>query len=94
MTGEILNSMSHGTSRRMSRSDCKPFADSYDYANLRRSLLVPSGVEDSSLRTDGLSAFAQATCFACSQKLSENYLPQVLSLPPQLLVGGFKYQMH
>ena len=57
MTGEILNSMSHGTGRRMSRSDCKPFADSYDYANLRRSLLVPSGVEDSSLRTDGLFAY-------------------------------------
>jgi hypothetical protein len=57
VTGEILNSMSHGTGRRMSRSDCKPFADSYDYANLRRSLLVPSGVEDSSLRTDGLFAY-------------------------------------
>ena len=41
----------------MSRSDCKPFADSYDYANLRRSLLVPSGVEDSSLRTDGIFAY-------------------------------------
>jgi RNA-splicing ligase RtcB len=55
--GEILNSMSHGTGRRMSRRDCKPFADSYDYSNLRRSILVPSGVEDSSLRTDGPFAY-------------------------------------
>jgi RNA-splicing ligase RtcB len=49
---EILNSMSHGTGRKMSRSDCKPFADSFDYAVLRDSILIPSGVEDSSLRTD------------------------------------------
>ncbi len=55
--GEILNSMSHGTGRRMSRAECKPFADSYDYSSLRRSILVPSGVEDSSLRTDGPFAY-------------------------------------
>jgi RNA-splicing ligase RtcB len=55
--GEILNSMSHGTGRRMSRAECKPFAESYDYAALRRSILVPSGVEDSSLRTDGPFAY-------------------------------------
>jgi RNA-splicing ligase RtcB len=55
--GEILNSMSHGTGRKMSRSECKPFADSYDYANLRRSVLVPTGVDNSSLRTDGPFAY-------------------------------------
>jgi RNA-splicing ligase RtcB len=54
---EILNSMSHGTGRKMSRSDCKPFADSFDYAVLRDSILIPSGVEDSSLRTDGPFAY-------------------------------------
>jgi RNA-splicing ligase RtcB len=54
---EILNSMSHGTGRKMSRSDCKPFADSFDYARLRDSILIPSGVEDSSLRTDGPFAY-------------------------------------
>jgi RNA-splicing ligase RtcB len=55
--GEILNSMSHGTGRKMSRSDCKPYADTFDYANLRDSVLIPDGVEDSSLRTDGPFAY-------------------------------------
>jgi RNA-splicing ligase RtcB len=54
---EILSSMSHGTGRAMSRSDCKPLADAYDFAGLRRSLLIPSGVEDASLRTDGPFAY-------------------------------------
>jgi RNA-splicing ligase RtcB len=54
---EILNSMSHGTGRKMSRSDCKPFADSYDYDALRKSVLIPAGVEDASLRTDGPFAY-------------------------------------
>jgi len=53
----ILNSMSHGTGRAMSRSDCKPYADSFDFAALRKSVLIPSGVEDSSLRTDGPFAY-------------------------------------
>jgi RNA-splicing ligase RtcB len=28
----ILNSISHGTGRKMSRSDCKPLADHFDFA--------------------------------------------------------------
>jgi RNA-splicing ligase RtcB len=55
--GEILNSMSHGTGRKMSRSDCKPFADAYDYQLLRSSILIPTGVENMSLRTDGPFAY-------------------------------------
>ena len=54
---DILTSMSHGTGRAMSRSDCKPLADAYDFASLRRSVLIPSGVEDASLRTDGPFAY-------------------------------------
>ena len=53
----ILNSMSHGTGRAMSRSDCKPIADAYDFASLRKSVLIPSGVENTSLRTDGPFAY-------------------------------------
>jgi len=53
----ILSSMSHGTGRAMSRSDSKPLADAYDFAGLRRSILIPSGVEDASLRTDGPFAY-------------------------------------
>ena len=54
---EILGSMSHGTGRAMSRSECKPFADNYDFSVLRKSILIPSGVEDASLRTDGPFAY-------------------------------------
>jgi hypothetical protein len=41
----------------MSCSDCKPHADTYDFAGLRKSVLIPSGVEDASLRTDGPFAY-------------------------------------
>lgn len=54
---EILSSMSHGTGRAMSRSDCKPLADTYDFARLRRTILIPSAIEDASLRTDGPFAY-------------------------------------
>lgn len=55
--GEILNSISHGTGRKMSRSDCKPLADSFDFASMRKKILIPTGVHDSSLRTDGPFAY-------------------------------------
>lgn len=54
---EILNSISHGTGRRMSRSDCKPLADNFDFAAMRKSIMIPTGVHDSSLRTDGPFAY-------------------------------------
>lgn len=54
---EILNSISHGTGRKMSRSDCKPLADEFDYVTLRKKILIPTGIENSSLRTDGPFAY-------------------------------------
>jgi RNA-splicing ligase RtcB len=54
---EILNSISHGTGRKMSRSDCKPLADDFDFDGLRRAILIPTGVDNSSLRTDGPYAY-------------------------------------
>jgi len=54
---EILNSISHGTGRRMARSDCKPLADSFDFQAMRERVLIPTGVHDSSLRTDGPFAY-------------------------------------
>ena len=54
---ESLESLSHGTGRTMSRSDCKPLADTFDFAALRRSILIPSGVADTSLRTEGPYAY-------------------------------------
>jgi RNA-splicing ligase RtcB len=54
---EILVSMSHGTGRTMSRSECKPLADAYNFTGLRRSMMIASGVEDASLRTEGPFAY-------------------------------------
>jgi RNA-splicing ligase RtcB len=54
---ETLHSLSHGTGRTMSRSACKPLADRFDFAALRRAVLVPTGVEDASLRTEGPYAY-------------------------------------
>lgn len=55
--GRVLNSLSHGTGRKMSRGDCKPLADAFDFAALRRSVLLPSGLQDASLRTEGPYAY-------------------------------------
>ena len=52
-----LESLSHGTGRKMARSDCKPLADAFDFAGLRRSILIPSKVADASLRTEGPYAY-------------------------------------
>lgn len=54
---QTLNSMSHGTGRKMSRGDCKPLAESYDFDAMRRQVLLPSGLQDASLRTDGPYAY-------------------------------------
>jgi hypothetical protein len=39
------------------RAECKPLADSFDFASLRRRLLIPEGVADASLRTEGPYAY-------------------------------------
>ncbi len=54
---QILNSLSHGTGRKMSRGQCKPLAETFDFAALRRSVLLPSGLHDASLRTEGPYAY-------------------------------------
>jgi hypothetical protein len=41
----------------MSRSDCKPLADGFDFEALRRAVMIPSGVADASLRTEGPYAY-------------------------------------
>ena len=53
----VLNSLSHGTGRKMSRGDCKPLADRFDFGMLRRSVLLPAGLHDASLRTEGPYAY-------------------------------------
>ena len=54
---DVLNSMSHGTGRKMSRSECKPLADSFDFEQLRSQIMMPSWHDDASLRTEGPFAY-------------------------------------
>jgi RNA-splicing ligase RtcB len=54
---ESLHSMSHGTGRKRSRGECKPFADTFDFAGLRKSVLLPTGLSDASLKTEGPFAY-------------------------------------
>ena len=49
---ETLCSLSHGTGRAMSRSDCKKVYGEYNFTDLRKRILVPDRVSDESLRTD------------------------------------------
>ena len=54
---QSLHSLSHGTGRTMSRADCKPLADDFDFEALRQAVMIPTGVQDSSLRTEGPYAY-------------------------------------
>jgi RNA-splicing ligase RtcB len=54
---ESLHALSHGTGRAMSRAECKPSAETYDFAALRNRVLIPPTVQDASLRTDGPFAY-------------------------------------
>ncbi|MCP4283537.1 MAG: hypothetical protein GY792_03665 [Gammaproteobacteria bacterium] len=56
---DSLWSLSHGTGRAMSRSDCKPLAESYDFGEMRDNILIPRRVQDASLRTDGPFAYRE-----------------------------------
>ena len=41
----------------MSRADSKRAAEGFDFAMLRRSIILPKGLEDASLRTEGSFAY-------------------------------------
>jgi len=53
----VLNSMSHGTGRKMSRSECKPLADGFDFEALRKQVMMPSHLNPATLRTEGPYAY-------------------------------------
>jgi RNA-splicing ligase RtcB len=54
---ETLHSLSHGTGRTMPRSESKGIADTFDFDALRRKVLIPDRIANSSLRTDGPFAY-------------------------------------
>jgi len=72
--GEILNSISHGTGRKMSRSECKPHGDAFDFEMLRKRILIPDCVQNASLRTEG--PFAYRDLDEC-MKLINGYVEEV-----------------
>jgi hypothetical protein len=55
--GDSLNSLSHGTGRTMSRADSKEAAKTFDFSQLRASIMLPTGIADASLRTEGPFAY-------------------------------------
>jgi tRNA-splicing ligase RtcB len=54
---DSLCSLSYGTGRAMYRSECKPLAESYDFKKMRNKIMIPSRIQDASLRTDGSFAY-------------------------------------
>lgn len=56
---EILNSLSHGTGRSLSRSECKAVADQYDFASMRERIMIPDYIDDASLRSEGPYAYRE-----------------------------------
>jgi hypothetical protein len=71
---DALCSLSHGTGRAMARSESKPLAEAYDFSALRQRVMIPDGVQDASLRTDG--PFAYRDLDACLALL-EGYVEEV-----------------
>jgi RNA-splicing ligase RtcB len=54
---ESLFSLSHGTGRTMSRANSKNIAETFDFSRLRQSIMLPDGIADASLRTEGPFAY-------------------------------------
>jgi RNA-splicing ligase RtcB len=71
---ESLYALSHGTGRAMSRGECKPLAETYDFEALRKRVLIPTRVQDTSLRTEG--PFAYRDLDACLELL-EGYVKEI-----------------
>ena len=55
--GVALNSMSHGTGRLAARGESKRSAQGYDFEALRRAIMMPDCIRDSSLRSEGPYAY-------------------------------------
>jgi RNA-splicing ligase RtcB len=54
---DSLSALSHGTGRAMSRAECKPIADTYNFTALRERILIANGIHNASLRTEGPFAY-------------------------------------
>jgi hypothetical protein len=77
-----LNSLSHGTGRTMSRADAKAATANFDFSALRKEVMIPEYIGDSSLRTE-------APC--CYRPLDEclNLLSPLVTEKERLAVIGY-----
>jgi hypothetical protein len=55
--GQTLDSLSHGTGRLGPRGEIKPLGEAYDFSALRKKVLIPPKITDSSLKTEGPFAY-------------------------------------
>jgi RNA-splicing ligase RtcB len=65
----VLNSMSHGTGRVMSRGEAKEHAESYDYAGLRKRIYIPQQISNDSIKTE--APFCYRDLDSCLALISE-----------------------
>jgi len=81
---EVLNSMSHGTGRIMSRGNAKVYAEHYDYSSLRERLYIPSMISDSSIKTE--APFCYRDLDRCLE-LIEGLVEEVKRFAPLAYMG-------
>ncbi|MBC8181750.1 RtcB family protein [candidate division KSB1 bacterium] len=64
-----LQSLSHGTGRRLARGESKKFAQDYDFDKLRKQVIIPDFISDASLKTE--APYAYRDLDTCLQLLDE-----------------------
>ena len=81
---KVLNSMSHGTGRIMSRSEAKTYAEKFDYKSLREMIYIPNMISDASIKTE--APFCYRAIDSCLQ-LIEKLVTEVQRFSPFAYLG-------
>lgn len=80
----VLNSMSHGTGRVMSRSEAKEIAQNFDYDYLRKQIYIPEMISNASIKTE--APFCYRDLDECL-KLIEKLVVEVRRFSPFAYLG-------
>ena len=81
---KVLNSMSHGTGRIMSRSEAKTYAEKFDYKSLREMIYIPNMISDVSIKTE--APFCYRAIDSCLQ-LIDKLVMEVQRFSPFAYLG-------
>jgi RNA-splicing ligase RtcB len=81
---KVLNSMSHGTGRIMSRSEAKTYAEKFDYKSLREMIYIPNMISDASIKTE--APFCYRAIDSCLQ-LIDKLVTEVQRFSPFAYLG-------